>query len=62
MINGVKGVHVDTTRHPAGKVLSVLWQLHVARSADGVWVHDGEIAGLVVAGWWGGNALWHGGG
>lgn len=44
-----EGVLVDATRHPAGKVLSVLWQLHVADTVDGIWMDDGEIAWLIVA-------------
>lgn len=58
--DGEEGVLVDTTRHPTGKVLSVLWQLHVASTADSVWMNDGEIARFVFAGWWGGDTFWHG--
>ena len=62
MEDGKEGVLVDTTSDPAGKVLPVLWEFHVAGTTDSVWVYDGEIAWFVVAGWRGRYTLWHGGG
>jgi hypothetical protein len=38
--NCEKSVLVDAARHPACKILSILWQLHIAGSADGIWMYD----------------------
>jgi len=59
--NGEKGILVDATRYPAGKVFSVLWQFHIASTADSVGVDDGQIPWLVVGGWRGGYAFGHDG-
>jgi len=57
----VNVLRVDAARHPAGEVLSIFWQFHVAMTVGDVGVSDGEISGLIICRRRGRGTLGHGG-